>query len=70
MPELPEVETTLRAIEKFQGSKIQKVKIYFVFIAIIYILPLISNFLIFLLYDKSLKNARIDKEYFNKWWRI
>ena len=28
MPELPEVETTLRAIEKFQGSKIQKVKIY------------------------------------------
>ena len=28
MPELPEVETTLRAIEKFQSLKIHEVKIY------------------------------------------
>ena len=28
MPELPEVETTLRAIEKFQGSKNPKSKNY------------------------------------------
>ena len=28
MPELPEVETTLRAIEQFQSLKIHEVKIY------------------------------------------
>ena len=28
MPELPEVETTLRAIKKFQGQRLKKVKVH------------------------------------------
>lgn len=50
--------------------KIQKINAYFQLIGIIYILPIILSLLSFWLYDKSLNKTNINKQYFNKWWKL
>jgi len=51
-------------------SSKEKIQGYTLFVSVIYIIPAIFNLLSFWLYDKSVKKARIDKEYFKNqpWW--
>jgi len=58
-----------------EASKIPsnvKQSMYFGFVTIVYIIPLLFSLGSFLLYDKSLKYAKVDKKYFKKrkWWQL
>ena len=48
----------------------EKIEIYKVTMFWIYIVPMSFCIGAFLLYDKSLKKVKIDKEYFKKWWKL
>jgi len=62
-PEIVEMAKNVPNVEKVQN--------YFWFVGFIYYLPLLFSFISFILYDKSLKYVRIDKEYYKrkKWWQ-
>jgi hypothetical protein len=49
-----------------------KVTNYIWFMNLIYMFPIFMSWLTFLIYDKSLKNVSIDREYFKKrkWWKV
>ena len=55
-----------------QVSKVEKIKSYAIVSSIVYIIPLLLNLFVFLLYEKSRKRAIIDREYYKnkKWWEL
>ena len=44
----------------------EKASAYATFISIVLLIPMLLNFLIFWLYDKSIKNVVFDKEFYKK----
>lgn len=63
----PEIVQTAQNI-----PQAEKIEAYFYFVEFIYVLPMIISLTIFKLYDISLKNVEIDKEYYKKrkWWKF
>jgi len=50
----------------------EKIQAYTLFATFIYVIPMVLNFLIFFLYDKSVKHADFDTMFYKKkkWWKF
>lgn len=55
-----------------QMSTEEKVVNYVVFSAVFYIIPVVFCLLTFIIYDKTYKYIKVDKEFFKKrrWWKL
>lgn len=58
--------------ESSKATPAEKAQAYSLFITVIYIIPVLFNLFTFWLYDRSLKKAKINKEFFKnlKWWKL